>query len=71
MSLSDRRAQRADRDRLWLARDRWREAASLVWTRWSVFLAAGPENRAFAFDSYLAALNAEETEAARLAGLLP
>ena len=47
----------------------WREAASLVATRWRLFLETGPEGRAWAFASYLAALDAEEAAAAELAAL--
>jgi hypothetical protein len=43
----------------------WRDAASLVATRWQNFLDA--ETRAFAFASYVAALDAEEAAAAELA----
>ena len=70
MPLSNKRPQRVATDRLWLAHGRWREAAGLVWARWFLFLAAESDSRASAFDAYLAALDAEETEAARLAGLL-
>jgi hypothetical protein len=51
------------------ALDTWREAASLVATRWQVFLEAEPESRAWAFASYVAALDAEETAAAEMADL--
>jgi hypothetical protein len=51
------------------ARERWREAARLVSTRWEVFLATEPERRALAFASYTAALDAEESAAATLASL--
>ena len=47
----------------------WREAAILVATRWRVFLDAEPESRAYAFASYVAALDAEEAAAAELASL--
>ena len=47
--------------------DAWREAASLVATRWQNFLDAEPESRTFAFASYFAALDAEEAAAAELA----
>jgi hypothetical protein len=47
----------------------WREAASVVATRWRLFLDAEPESRAFAFASYVAALDAEEAAAAELAAL--
>jgi hypothetical protein len=52
-----------------LAAEAWREAASLVATRWRVFLDAEPESRAYAFASYVAALDAEEAAAAELATL--
>ena len=52
------------------ALDTWRDAARLVSTRWEVFLEAEPEARAWAFASYVAALDAEEAAAAELAGLL-
>jgi hypothetical protein len=45
----------------------WREAAGLVATRWQVFLEAEPESRAWAFASYVAALDAEEAAAAEVA----
>jgi hypothetical protein len=51
------------------AADTWREAESLVATRWQNFLEAEPESRAFAFASYVAALDAEEAAAAELAAL--
>ena len=50
------------------ALETWREAASLVATRWQVFLAADSDSRAWAFASYVAALDAEEAAAADLAG---
>jgi hypothetical protein len=49
------------------ALETWREAASLVATRWQNFLDAEPESRAFAFASYVAALDAEEGAAADMA----
>jgi hypothetical protein len=52
------------------ALDTWRDAARLVSTRWEVCLEAEPEARAWAFASYVAALDAEEAAAAELAGLL-
>jgi hypothetical protein len=52
------------------AKKRWRDAASLVWTRWETFLAAAPEARGFAFASYTAALDAEEAAAVALASLV-
>jgi hypothetical protein len=51
------------------ALETWREAASLVATRWQSFLDAEPESRAFAFASYMAALDAEEAAAADMAAL--
>jgi hypothetical protein len=51
------------------ALETWREAASLVATRWRVFLEAEPESRAWAFASYVAALDAEEAAASDLAAL--
>ena len=42
----------------------WREAARLVAIRWRVFLEAEPESRAWAFASYVAALDAEDAAAA-------
>lgn len=41
----------------------WRDAAELVSSRWRTYLDAEPEQRAFAFASYLSALNAEEAAA--------
>jgi hypothetical protein len=52
------------------ALETWREAASLVATRWQRFLDAEPESRAFAFASYVAALDAEEAAAADVAALV-
>ncbi|HTX31756.1 MAG TPA: hypothetical protein VMD09_10230 [Solirubrobacteraceae bacterium] len=51
------------------ALEAWREAASLVATRWQSFREAEPESRAFAFASYVAALDAEEAAAAEVAAL--
>jgi hypothetical protein len=51
------------------ALDTWREAASLVASRWEVVLAAEPETRAWAFAAYVAALDAEEAAAADLAAM--
>jgi hypothetical protein len=42
---------------------------SVVAARWRVFLQAGPEDRAWAFASYVAALDAEEAAAAEVAAL--
>lgn len=47
----------------------WRAAAIRVATRWQVFLEAEPESRAWAFASYVAALDAEEAAALELAEL--
>ena len=51
------------------AAEAWREAATLVAKRWRVFLDAESESRAWAFASYVAALDAEEAAAAELASL--
>ena len=51
------------------ALESWRDAASLVANRWRVFLEAEPESRAWAFASYVAALDAEEAAAAEMAAL--
>jgi hypothetical protein len=56
--------------RLARARERWRDAAQLVSTRWDVFLSAEAEARAFAFQAYLAALDAEEAAATAMAELV-
>jgi hypothetical protein len=47
----------------------WRDAASLVASRWDVFLAADPETRTWAFAAYVAALDAEEAAADDLAAM--
>jgi hypothetical protein len=52
------------------ARSAWRETARTVALRWDVFLGADSETRAFAYRSYLAALDAEERAAARIAELM-
>jgi hypothetical protein len=52
------------------ALETWREAASLVATRWQNFLDAEGQSRAFAFASYVAALDAEEAAAAEMAALV-
>ena len=49
--------------------EEWRDAARLVSTRWALFLEAGAEARSWAFASYVAALDAEEAAAARVAGV--
>jgi hypothetical protein len=51
------------------AQQAWRDAESLVATRWQVFLEAEPESRAWAFACYVAALDAEEAAAADMAAL--
>jgi hypothetical protein len=56
--------------RLARARERWRHAARVVSARRDVFLAADPEMRTFAFASYAAAVDAEETAAAAMAKLV-
>jgi hypothetical protein len=45
--------------------------APLVSIRWDVFLRSEAQTRAFAFASYLAALDAEETAAVRMSHLVP
>lgn len=47
----------------------WRAAAHLVSVRWDRFLRAEPEMRVFAFASYVAALDSEDTAAAVLEAL--
>jgi hypothetical protein len=47
----------------------WRDAAELVSSRWRTYVEVEPEARAFAFASYVAALDAEEAAAAGLASL--
>ncbi len=49
----------------------WRDAARVVAIRWEVFLRSESQTRAFAFAAYLAALDAEETAAARMSRLVP
>jgi hypothetical protein len=56
--------------RLARARSIWRDAARLVSVRWDVFLCSEAQTRAFAFASYLAGLDAEETAAVRLSHLV-
>jgi hypothetical protein len=51
------------------ALERWREAATLVETRWRAFREAEPESRRWAFASFVAALDAEEAAAAEMAVL--
>jgi hypothetical protein len=48
----------------------WREAAELVSSRWRTYLDAEPVGRAFAFASYVSALDAEEVAAADVAALV-
>jgi hypothetical protein len=56
--------------RLARAQSIWRDAARLVSIRWDVFLRSEAQTRAFAFASYLAALDAEETAAVRMSHLV-
>ena len=49
------------------ALETWRDAASLVAIRWRAFFEAEPESCAWAFASYVAALDAEEAAAAEMA----
>jgi hypothetical protein len=49
------------------ALDAWRAAAASVWGRWDAFLVAPAPLRPGAFAAYLAALDAEEEAAARVA----
>ena len=51
------------------ALETWREASSLVWVRWRVFLEADSVSRPWAFASYVAALDAEEAAATEVAAL--
>jgi hypothetical protein len=51
------------------ALEEWREAESLVATRWRAFLDVGPEGRPSAFASYVAALDIEEAAALAMAAL--
>jgi hypothetical protein len=48
----------------------WRETAELVSSRWRTYLDAERAGRAFAFASYLSALDAEEAAAANMAALV-
>jgi hypothetical protein len=50
--------------------DVWREAATLVATRWQLFLEAEAGGRQWAFASYVAALDAEEAAAAEMSALV-
>jgi hypothetical protein len=45
----------------------WRAAARLVWARWRTFADAEVPDRAVAFASYLAALDAEQAAAELIA----
>lgn len=47
--------------------DAWNTAAGRVWSRWDAFLAAPESRRRRAYEAYLAALDAEEAAAQRLA----
>jgi hypothetical protein len=70
MFLTDRNAEGlAARGRA-RSLDTWRDAAELASTRWEVFLEAGPETRAWAFASYVAALDGEQAAALEMAELL-
>ena len=51
------------------ALETWRAAARVVSLRWDRFLRAEPEMRVFAFASFVAALDAEDTAAAVLEAL--
>lgn len=51
------------------AHQAWRDAETLVATRWQAFLEAEPEGRRWAFACYVAALDAEEAAAADMAAL--
>jgi hypothetical protein len=53
------------------ALETWREAASLVRFRWRVFLNADGASRRWAFASYVAALDADESAASEVAALTP
>lgn len=57
--------------RLARAHSMWRDAARLVSIRWEIFLQSEPDTRAFAYSSYVAALDAEEAAAAEITRLLP
>jgi hypothetical protein len=70
MFLTDRTAQRLAAHGRARSLDTWRDAAQLVGARWEVFLEAGPETRAWAFASYVAALDGEQAAAVDMAGLL-
>jgi hypothetical protein len=58
-------------NRLARAQANWRDAARLVALRWDGFVRSEADSRAFAFASYVAALDAEEAAAAALFRLLP
>ena len=57
--------------RFGMARVRWRVAARIVALCWADVLRSDVDSRAFAFASYLTALNTEEAAAAQMARLLP
>jgi hypothetical protein len=48
----------------------WRATANVVWERWRTFVDAEASSRAFAFASYVAALDAEEAAAKLIPGCL-
>lgn len=50
-----------------LALDAWQTAAGRVWSRWDALLAAPEPMRPSAYAAYLAALDAEEAAAQRIA----
>jgi hypothetical protein len=49
--------------------DAWNTAAGRVWSRWDAFLAAPEARRHRAYEAYLAALDAEEAAAQRVADI--
>jgi hypothetical protein len=51
------------------ARTRWRDAARVVSARWDAFLESEAQTRAFAFKSFVSALDAEEAAAKEMARL--
>jgi hypothetical protein len=57
--------------RFGIAQVRWRAAARIVALRWEDVLRSDVDSRAFAFASYLAALDTEEAAAARMSRLMP
>jgi hypothetical protein len=70
MFLTDRNAQRLAARGREQSLEKWRDAAESVGARWEAFLEAGPESRARAFASYVAALDGEQAAALEMAGLL-